>query len=455
MASKHHSTSVIHLDGTTLEGGGQLFRLALSLSAITRKAIHITDIRGKRGAPSRPGEAGGIKPAHHAGATWLTRATKARTVGLEVKSREIVFDPSLPLCILETGEDPDQCKEISNDEGGPTKPGDVWKDVIEAGKLVRRETSISMKTPGSVYLVLQAILPYILFSSATNSISKGSTSVEPVPLRISIEGGTNVWHSLSHEYADQVLFPILHHNLGLGTFNLTLHKRGWSTGRNSIGSIQLDISPQTPGTLLPTFFLTDRGEISAFHVSILAPDTAWRTGIRDFTTLQLLQRWLDVEISFPVDDFSGHEKRIYLLIVAESENGYRLGRDWLYDEKISKDKPKRTIERIVKKVLGDLEQEIKHGGCVDEWLQDQLVVFQALAEGKSIVEGGEPSLHTRTARWVAENVLDIEFNKSGRCRGVGFTAGRDFGLEGEKDIDRVAKRGNVAELVDSVEIMQL
>ena len=50
------------------------------------------------------------------------------------------------------------------------------------------------------------------------------------------------------------------------------------------------------------------------------------------------------------------------------------------------------------------------------------VVFQALAEGKCSIDGGSPSLHTQTARWVAEEILNIKFNAGGHCRGVGFQA---------------------------------
>ena len=86
----------------------------------------------------------------------------------------------------------------------------------------------------------------------------------------------------------------------------------------------------------------------AFHVSILAPDKAFRDSIRDSVTRHLLELWPGTNIDFPVDDFSGHPKRLYLLLFAESSNGYRLGRDWLYDDKINSEKPMKTIQFLVR-----------------------------------------------------------------------------------------------------------
>lgn len=42
--------------------------------------------------------------------------------------------------------------------------------------------------------------------------------------------------------------------------------------------------------------------------------------------------------------------------------------------------------------------ERKEGGgmsCTDEWLQDQIVLFMALAGGESVVRTGELTLHTK------------------------------------------------------------
>jgi RNA 3'-terminal phosphate cyclase (ATP) len=47
--------------------------------------------------------------------------------------------------------------------------------------------------------------------------------------------------------------------------------------------------------------------------------------------------------------------------------------------------------------------------AVDDHLMDQLVIFMALAEGRSEIVGREPTLHTRTAIAVAEILTTAKF----------------------------------------------
>ena len=401
----------IHLDGTALEGGGQLLRLALSLSSLTQIPIYVTDIRGKR-----PGKVSGLKASHLAGAKWLADATAAVTDGMEVKSRQLVFRPSSigAETSINRGQD-----DLVRRKGG------VWEDVFEDSKLVRRQSHIPMSSPGSILLVLQAILPYLLFSNCSNV--EGQKTF--IPLRVTIEGGTNVSSSPSIEYVSQVLLPMLSRKLSIPPISITLHKRGWSTGRTEIGSVTFDIEPLPRAFVLPAFSFQDRGELAKVHVSILAPQATARNTIRDKVTAQLLAYSPETEILFPVDEKSGSEKRLYLLLVAETSNGYRLGRDWLFDEKARGLSTEQVCEKLVSKVMKDLKKEMKHGGCVDEYMQDQIVVFQALAAGKAEVDCGvdrEATLHTRTARWVAEQVVGAAFDELGRCQGLGYVVGEDF-----------------------------
>lgn len=55
MASAKSRPNMIDLDGRTGEGGGQVVRIALALSAITGIPIRIHHVRGNRMGPKRGG----------------------------------------------------------------------------------------------------------------------------------------------------------------------------------------------------------------------------------------------------------------------------------------------------------------------------------------------------------------------------------------------------------------
>ncbi|ORX95039.1 RNA 3'-terminal phosphate cyclase-domain-containing protein [Clohesyomyces aquaticus] len=396
----------VHLEGTTLEGGGQLLRIALGLSSLSKKPVRISNIRGKRSG------GGGLKAQHLTSVQWLSKACNARVQGIGLKSKEITFTPDR------------SCQDIQHDQ-------------LETSNSTRHFT-INQNTPGSINLVFQAILPYILFS--------GSES----PIRIKVIGGTNVSNSPSFDYVDQVLLPMLT-SIGLPPISTELHRRGWSTGSTTLGSTTFDITPLVGGSILPTFQLTQRGDIQHLQATIIAPK-ACESHFRDELDIMFSKRSSAIfgcedpksEIYDITFEDSGHEKRFYLLLVATTTNGYKLGRDWLYDHGFRAGKIDTIISKMVKKVTADLVEEIQNGGCVDEWMRDQLVVFQALAQGKSVVDGGgvEPSLHAQTACWVAEMLLGVEFDEDGGCEGVGFVAGKGVKRDGgDEEVERELVKG--------------
>ena len=290
------------------------------------------------------------------------------------------------------------------------------------------------------------------------------------PIRLDISGGTNVSWSLSYEYLDQVLLPALERNFTGIRVERSLKARGWSLGKLMRGKIEFVIHPLKPGESLharyPEGELLPPGdpEVVGIDVSIVAP-WAMQESLKESLVQNLGDLFHEADVEFKVVEDSGEDTRVYVLLVAKSEAGLRWGRDILTSV------PKKSRGKGVKaaasfsqdvslKVCKELFDEVSTRGVVDEFLQDQLVIFQALAEGRSsfprtvskegeqdkedgleaAMDGldlgiserlrkdkthepfGEGSTHTTTARWVVSELLPRVqwFNKGRICEGIGM-----------------------------------
>ncbi|HTT71507.1 MAG TPA: RNA 3'-terminal phosphate cyclase [Anaeromyxobacteraceae bacterium] len=80
----------IVIDGSEGEGGGQVLRTALALSAVTGRAFSIHRLRANRIKP-------GLRPQHREAAIALARLCGATLVGAEVGSDRLEFRPSSPV----------------------------------------------------------------------------------------------------------------------------------------------------------------------------------------------------------------------------------------------------------------------------------------------------------------------------------------------------------------------
>jgi len=392
----------IQLDGRTLEGGGQLLRIAIGLSALTQQPLSITDIRGNRSG------GGGLKLQHLTCVQWLSRACGAPTQGAEKKSRTLQF--------------------FARDH-------DAASLKIVRGGWEKLETSIDIGSPGAVGLVFQAIVPYIFFAGAMHSEGEGEGEVH-----VTIKGGTNVSNSPSVDYIEHVLLPMLE-KVGLPRIEVRVRSRGWSTGRTEMGAVTFTIRPLRRGVSLQAFQLADRGEITRIGAHVLAPRAAEKHIHRELKAALASAGLEDIPTNIHYE-LSGHEKRLYILLVAHTSTGFRIGRDNLFQERFST--LDYAIPQLVRRAVEELKSEIEHGGCVDEFMLDQLAVYQALAKGRSSIEMGssERSLHARTGHWVAREMLGAEFDEGGGCEGVGWVVGQKWVRqrrgESEEDVDGLA-----------------
>eukprot|EP00878_Enallax_costatus_P014324 GHUV01014983.1.p1 GENE.GHUV01014983.1~~GHUV01014983.1.p1 ORF type:complete len:195 (+),score=41.47 GHUV01014983.1:283-867(+) len=117
-----------------------------------------------------------------------------------------------------------------------------------------------------------------------------------------------------------------------------------------------------------------------------------------------------------------------IVLVAQTSTGCLLGSTALAERGV-------TAEAVGAIAARDLVEALTSGAAVDHWMQDQLIVFMALAEGTSSMLCSELTLHTRTAISIMEQLIpDVKFhitlarsNESAetplynvRCRGVGL-----------------------------------
>ena len=141
--------SILRVDGAQGEGGGQVLRTALALSAIRGMPVEVHSIRARRKNP-------GLQAQHLTVVSALARICGAEVDGAALGSRELRFVP------------------------GPIQGGEYHFDV---------------GTAGSTALVLQAILLPL--------------ALAPGPSRVVLTGGTHVPWSPSVHYVREVWFPVL------------------------------------------------------------------------------------------------------------------------------------------------------------------------------------------------------------------------------------------------------
>ena len=131
---------MLTLDGSQGEGGGQILRTALALSAVTGQPFEMVKIRARRPVP-------GLRPQHLAAVRATTLVTSARVGGVFEGSPDLRFEP------------------------GPISAGDYRFEIA---------------TAGASTLVLQTVLVPLATASA--------------PSRVAVTGGTHVKAAPSFEF---------------------------------------------------------------------------------------------------------------------------------------------------------------------------------------------------------------------------------------------------------------
>ena len=365
----HHYSkqSPLKIDGSILEGGGQILRISISMSYLLGIPISIRNIRSKRDNP-------GLQRQHLTCSKFITSLYNTKDVtGLQLNSGNIVLVPTKLLIKNENNE----------------------------------EIKCILNSAGSIGLMIQQLLPCVLFSEIENKESK--------EISITLTGGTLVKFSPTIYYLNEVLFPILEKNMNIKA-SCDLIKNGiYPMG---LGEVILHVQKilKENEEFIKPINITERGKFLKAEIRFCYTnnfkfkldkicDTIYKNAKKiirnEFNQNGYSKNEEGEEIEFDEDEIIKQERinlgdryyTFYYQIVMIYENT-RIKGDYMISEK----KGDFIIDEIIDKCEEATFYTVQNNEvCLDEHTVDHLIIFMALAKGTSKIKVGPISLHTQTA----------------------------------------------------------
>lgn len=358
MAHLGGGDTMFTIDGSELEGGGQILRNTVAICCLLQESVKVDKIRAGRSSP-------GLRPQHLTGIQLICDMCGGKLVGGTVNSTEISFFP------------------------GPVRAGNYLADT---------------HTAGSICLLMQAALPCLLMADG--------------PGTMTLRGGTNAEMAPPIDYTLMVFKPIAE-KFGVH-FDCDIARRGYfPKGGGEVFVKVYPVKELSPVTMM------DPGNVTkiygqAFVAGVLPVRVAHE--MAENCQRAIRQEYRDIPIKIDiVKETNCVGNGTGIIVCAYTDTGCVLSANALG----KKGTPAHAVGREVGEMLLN---QLYHGGCVDDFLQDQLIILMALAKGKSSIRCGPVTLHTETAIHVARQLTKAKFtvNKISagqtviECEGVGL-----------------------------------
>jgi len=306
----------------------------------------------------------GLQPQHLTGVRAVAEVCQGKLTGAELYSDHITFEP------------------------GTIRSGFYDFDVAKVSP-----------SAGSVGMILEQLLPIQLFGRETSYVT--------------IKGGTGVPWSPPAEFIEKVFLPTLA-KMGVKATLEVLKLGFYPIGG---GSIKASLIPLT-SPLLP-LNLTARGNLKSLNclaaVSGLPASIAEREKAQAEKGLADLKLEVKSEIRTSASPSSGN----IFLLWAEYDNclvGFS-----------SLGELGKPAERVADETIDEFFKFHKGEAVVEKYLSDQLLLYAALAKGRSTLKVQEITKHLEATRLVIEQLLPVKFDITGdlvSVEGIGLEPGK-------------------------------
>ncbi|WP_093561593.1 RNA 3'-terminal phosphate cyclase [Pseudoduganella namucuonensis] len=296
---------MIELDGSQGEGGGQVLRTSLTLSMITGQPVRIKNIRANRPKP-------GLMRQHLVAVQAAAEACGAETSDAALGSRELAFRP------------------------GRIRAGDY---------------SFAIGTAGSSMLVLQTLMPALLFADGASTVK--------------VSGGTHNPKAPPAEFLQRAYGRAM--KLMGAEIDIQLNRHGFypAGGGEVVASVR-------PCAQLRHLDLMARGERTGAYAESFVAAVPPGVARRELDCVANAMGWGEDQLHvrpLPNDQGPGNA----LLLTLESEHVTEVFA--AFGEKSV------PAEMVARQAVNDARRYIASGAAVGEHLADQLMLPMALAGG--------------------------------------------------------------------------
>ncbi|XP_073816316.1 RNA 3'-terminal phosphate cyclase-like [Musca autumnalis] len=311
----------------------------------------------------------GLSNQHLFGLNLLVEITDAQVNGNQMKSTQVEFNP------------------------GKIKPGKYF---------------VNTQTAASISLVLQSALPVLAFAGANSELE--------------LVGGTNVGMAPQVDFLTEVLRPNLE-QFGV-SFDFDLMTRGYYPRGG--GRCKVYVPPVKS---LNPIDLTQFGHVQetvgwCFVAGRLPPNLADSMKSSAEKELSILKNAPPCQLeAYKEAQDVARDNGSGVILKATTNTGCVIGSSSLGEKKVD-------AQELGSKAGRELAQLITQQVCVDQYVQDQLIIYMALAKGQSRILTTPLTNHTKTAIYVAEKMCGARFVEEKinehhvmlTCQGIGHVS---------------------------------